>query len=83
MKTVNVHKAKSTLSALLAEVEEGEEVVIARNGNPVAKLVRVAAVVRREPGELLRFPEWRDFEYDPAVFAPLSDDELASEGWPG
>lgn len=36
---VNVHEAKTTLSALLAAVERGEEVVIARNGEPVAKLV--------------------------------------------
>ena len=47
MKTVNVHEAKTTLSALLAAVEAGEEVVIARNGTPVAKLVRVEA--RRKP----------------------------------
>lgn len=37
---VNVHEAKSQLSKLLQRVEEGEEVVIARAGKPVAKLVR-------------------------------------------
>jgi prevent-host-death family protein len=36
---VNVHEAKTKLSALLSAVERGEEVVIARNGEPVAKLV--------------------------------------------
>jgi prevent-host-death family protein len=36
---VNVHEAKSQLSALLLAVEKGEEVVIARNGAPVAQLV--------------------------------------------
>jgi len=81
MKTVNVHEAKTTLSGLLAEVEEGEEVVIARNGKPVAKLTRVDPQPSREPGELRRFPEWRDFKYDPSVFAPMSDEELADEGW--
>ena len=40
MKTVNVHEAKTTLSVLLNEVEHGEEVTIARNGVPVARLVR-------------------------------------------
>jgi len=39
MKQVNVHDAKTNLSALLLEVENGEEVIIARNGVPVAKLV--------------------------------------------
>jgi prevent-host-death family protein len=36
---VNVHQAKSQLSQLLVAVENGEEVVIARNGVPVAKMV--------------------------------------------
>lgn len=36
---VNVHEAKTRLSALLAAVEAGEEVVIARNGTPAARLV--------------------------------------------
>jgi len=37
---VNVHQAKTQLSRLLAMVEEGESVVIARHGKPVAQLVR-------------------------------------------
>jgi prevent-host-death family protein len=36
---VNVHQAKSQLSRLLQLVEEGETVVIARHGEPVAELV--------------------------------------------
>lgn len=36
---VNVHEAKSQLSRLLARVERGEEIVIARSGTPVARLV--------------------------------------------
>ncbi|HVV52563.1 MAG TPA: type II toxin-antitoxin system Phd/YefM family antitoxin [Polyangia bacterium] len=39
MKTVNVHDVKNHFSELLARVEQGEEVVIARAGNPVARLV--------------------------------------------
>ena len=39
MVTVNVHEAKTQLSRLLARVEAGEEVTIARNGAPVARLV--------------------------------------------
>jgi prevent-host-death family protein len=38
---VNVGQAKTDLSRLLARVEAGEDVEIARNGVPVAKLVRV------------------------------------------
>ena len=36
---INIHDAKSKLSALLVSVENGEEVVIARAGKPVARLV--------------------------------------------
>jgi len=42
MTTVNVHDAKTNLSRLLSRVAEGEEIVIARAGNPIAKLVSVA-----------------------------------------
>lgn len=50
---VNVHEAKTQLSRLLEEVEHGSEVVIARAGDPVARLVpfRSAAPVRK-PGYL-------------------------------
>lgn len=37
---VNIHEAKTHLSKLLERVESGEEVVIARAGKPVARLVR-------------------------------------------
>jgi prevent-host-death family protein len=39
MKTANIAEAKSHFSALLAEVEAGEEVVITRRGKPVARIV--------------------------------------------
>ena len=39
MDTVNVHEAKTHLSRLLERVSEGEEIVIARAGKPVARLV--------------------------------------------
>lgn len=73
MKSVNVHEAKTHLSRLLVEVERGEEIVIARGGRPVARLLRFeAAPVRRELGfdrGLFTIPD--DFD------APLPDDILA------
>lgn len=41
--TVNMHEAKTHFSRLVKQVEGGEEVIISRNGVPVAKLVRVDA----------------------------------------
>ncbi len=36
---VNIHEAKTNLSKLLVQVQEGQEIIIANNGKPVARLV--------------------------------------------
>ncbi len=52
-KTVNVHEAKTHLSRLLEAVEEGEEIIIARAGKPVARLVPLERPREpRRPGAL-------------------------------
>ena len=51
MARVNMHEAKTTLSRLVDRVAEGEEVVIARNGEPVALLSPLKPASRR-PGRL-------------------------------
>ena len=51
MTMVNVHEAKTRLSKLLEQVEQGEEIIIARNGHPVARLVPMPTR-RRRPGRL-------------------------------
>ena len=51
MNEVSVHEAKTHLSRLLARVEKGEEIIIARNRKAIAKLVPIAAG-RRTPGRL-------------------------------
>jgi len=49
--TVNVHEAKTQLSQLLVRVSMGEEVVIAKAGKPVARLVALdVKPKRRAPG---------------------------------
>jgi prevent-host-death family protein len=48
---INVHEAKTHLSRLLAEVQQGREVVISKAGRPVAKLVPFTGPAhRRTPG---------------------------------
>ena len=81
---VNVHEAKTRLSALMAAVEAGERVVIARDGKPAVEPVpHREEAIDRTPGALAADPAWRDWEYDPAVFAPLTaDEELEAHGWP-
>ena len=51
MEVFNVHEAKTHLSRLLDRVVEGEEIIIAKSGKPVAKLVRLPAEPR-QPGRL-------------------------------
>ena len=46
MKTVGVFEAKTHLSGLLEQVEEGEEITITRHGRAVARLVPVGIVSR-------------------------------------
>lgn len=49
MVEVNVHEAKTHLSKLLVRVAQGEEVIIARVGKPVARLVPVDRPRGRRP----------------------------------
>jgi len=73
MKVVNVHEAKTKLSALLAEVEKkGERISICRNGKPVADLVPHRRPDRLRPHPIMGAIK---IKYDPTE--PLKDDE-----WP-
>ena len=81
MKVVSVEQAESTMSELLTCIAAGEEIVIERDGTPVARLVQVPPI-QREAGILRREPGWANFVYDQAVFAPMTDEEMAAEGWP-
>lgn len=51
MDLLNVHYAKTHLSKLLDRVAAGEEIVLGKNGKPVAKLVPIEPAIRR-PGRL-------------------------------
>ena len=51
MEIVNVHFAKTHLSRLLERAANGEEIIIAKAGNPIAKLTAYRQVAaRRKPG---------------------------------
>ena len=77
MVTVNVREAKTNLSRLLAQVEAGEDVVIARSGTPVARLVRVQKRGKRQFGSM----KGRIKLDDSFFFDPLPAEELAA--WEG
>ena len=62
---VNMHEAKSTLSSLVAKAREGDDVIIARAGKPVAKLVPydIPANPQRLGGMKGAFPEFSEEEW--------------------
>ena len=76
MPVVNVSEAKTQLSRLLARVEAGEEVVIARRGQPVARLVRYMPRGKRQFGAMKGKIRITD-----AFFERLPDDDL--KRWEG
>ena len=81
MAMVNVHEAENHLSRLLARVEAGEEVTIARNGKPIARLVRYKERGKRQFGAMKGNKEWE--ELSDLVLQPLPPEELALwEGGP-
>jgi prevent-host-death family protein len=75
MSIVTIHKAKTTLSQLIKKAAEGEEIIIARGDQPVARLVPIGATKgKRQPGSLRG-----KLEVGPEFFEPLPADELV--GW--
>jgi len=73
-KIVNIHEAKTHLSRLLARVMGGEEIVIAKSGKPVARLVPFdGRPVERNPGTAAG-----DISLSSDFDAPLPDDILES-----
>lgn len=69
MESVNVHEARTHLSRLLERVHNGEEVIIAKNGRPYARLCPLEKPPPRRSGLLAG-------EVGDASFEPLPEEEL-------
>lgn len=72
-RTLNLYDAKTQLSALVDEAAAGHEIIIAKAGKPMAKLVPLRAVARRKPGRG-KARVWMADDFD----APLPDDILTA-----
>lgn len=72
METINLYEAKSRLSSLVERAAAGEEIIIAKAGRPLARLVPLAAprTVPRPLGLLVGQGFWVGEDFD----APLPDD---------
>jgi len=72
MTTVNVHEAKTHLSQLLARVAEGETVIIAKAGRPVARL----SPIERDEQRVSRIGFMAGQISVPDDFDQMGDDEI-------
>ena len=82
---MNIHEAKTQLSRLIARVEAGEEIVIARSGKPVAKLVPVDPHKPRREGGFLKgkiwlAPDWDSDEVNEEISSEIYKSEIFPEG---
>jgi prevent-host-death family protein len=72
-KLINIHEAKTHLSRLVEQVAAGEEIVIAKAGKPMARLVPLVAAVKRKHFGLFKgritVPEDFDAPLPPEVLA--------------
>lgn len=71
--TLNLYEAKTQLSSLVEMAAAGEEIIIAKNGKPMAKLVAFKGAIKRKPGRL-KGKVWMSRDFD----APLTEEELAA-----
>ena len=74
MAVVTIHDAKTNLSKLIARVEAGEEIVIARGKKPVAKVVPLTEAKRRPQFGAMK-GKWPKIP-DEFFFDPLPEEEL-------
>lgn len=72
---VNIHHAKTHLSKLIAAVEDGEEVIIARNGKPAVKLVLAPPPIRKSRKNMIGSGIGKIWMADDA-FSPETDLEI-------
>jgi prevent-host-death family protein len=70
-KVVNVHEAKTHLSSLLERVRAGEEIILAKNGQPYARLMPLEKPKKRKLGSMKGHGK-----VDKAFFEPLPEEEL-------
>jgi prevent-host-death family protein len=77
-KLVTLAEAKTHLSALVTQAEEGAQITVTRHGRPVARIIGAPRGVSRSAGDW----GWRG-TYDKSIFGPMTDEEAREEGWPG
>ena len=70
---VNVHQAKTHLSRLIEKALTGEEVIIAKAGRPVVRLVAIVPQAKRELGSAAGQITWQEGWHLPLSGAEMDD----------
>jgi prevent-host-death family protein len=73
---VNIYQAKSQLSALLEKAQAGEEIVIARAGKPVARLIPIVATAESQSGVRFGGIKLAKLKLAADFHAALTDEDL-------
>ncbi|MGI9024149.1 MAG: type II toxin-antitoxin system Phd/YefM family antitoxin [Burkholderiaceae bacterium] len=73
---VNIYEAKATLSALLEKAQAGEEIVIARAGKPVARLMPIAPAAGTRSGVRFGGLKMAKLKLSADFHEPMTDDDL-------
>ena len=74
MKTHTIHEAKTNLSKLIQKARDGEEVIIAKGKEPVAKIVAIHVAERpQKPGRFKGKIRWTENAFDPLTGEELRD----------
>ncbi|WP_031361427.1 type II toxin-antitoxin system Phd/YefM family antitoxin [Caballeronia sordidicola] len=73
MQTVNIHDAKTNFSKLVDQAAAGEEIIIAKAGTPMARLVPLQKQKRKIQFGLMK----DEIEIKPGFYDPMTDEEIA------
>ncbi len=73
---VNIYQAKATLSALLEKAQAGEEIVIARAGKPIARLMPIAPATETRSGVRFGGLKMAKLKLSADFHEPATDDDL-------
>jgi prevent-host-death family protein len=73
MQTVNIHDAKTNFSKLVEQAAAGEEIIIAKAGTPMARLVPLQKERRKIQFGLLK----GKIAVKPGFYDPITDEEIA------
>lgn len=76
MRQVNIHEAKTHFSELIAAVERGEEIIIARRGRPVAKVSGCRDTADPGSKRVLGALSAMAREVDPDWWKPIADEDI-------